>query len=339
MLNFPLLGKKVLVTGAGGFIGSHLTEFLVTSGCDVTALAHYNSKGDWGWLEDSNIEIRNSIDVRLGDVRDANFVMELVKGHELVFNLAALIAIPYSYSAIQSYIETNVLGTLNVALATKATSSTRLVQVSTSEVYGSAQFVPINEEHPLNGQSPYAASKIGADQLAMSFFHSFNTPVTIVRPFNTFGPRQSARAVIPTIITQIASGRRSIELGSLEPTRDFTFVSDTVCGIATIGACEAAIGSTFNLGTGFEISIGETAELLKSLMDRDVIFQTESARCRPAGSEVDRLCSDNSKALQICNWSPVYRGINGLKESLNRTIDWFCEPVNLSHYKTDIYNL
>jgi len=330
-----LAGKKVFVTGAGGFIGSHLTEHLVKCGCDVHALVQYNSIGQWGWLENSNPEIKSSIKVSLGDVRDSFQMLELVKGIDIVFNLAALIAIPYSYSAPQSYIDTNIGGALNLAEAVKLNNCEQLIQISTSEVYGTAQFVPISEAHPLKGQSPYSASKIGADQIAMSFFHSFSTPITIIRPFNTYGPRQSSRAVIPTIITQIANGVKQIKLGATTPTRDFTFVSDTVNGITAAAGNIAVYGKTINLGTGYEFSIGQTANLIAQLMEQEIEIVSQEERMRPIDSEVERLLADNSLALRELDWTPRLAGEDGFKLGLRETIEWLTCETNLNYYKFD----
>ncbi|MBP7860893.1 SDR family NAD(P)-dependent oxidoreductase [bacterium] len=332
-------GKKVLVTGAAGFIGSHLTEQLVHNGCLVTALVHYNSRNDWGWLEYCSNDVRNSLNVKLGDVTDSEYVHTLVNDQDVVFNLAALIAIPYSYHAPESYINTNVKGSLNVVQAAKRSNKTKVVQISTSEVYGTAKFVPITENHQLCGQSPYAASKIGADQIALSFFHAFQTPVTVVRPFNTFGPRQSARAVIPTIISQLSAGSDKIKLGATAPTRDFTYVDDTVNGIITAGFSDKTNGEVFNLGTGFEVSIGQTVDLIKELMNSDAVIEIDQSRLRPESSEVERLCSDNSKVLQYCGWQPTHSGIDGLRIGLKKTIEWFSKKENLEKYKTGLYNV
>ncbi|MCW5824497.1 MAG: SDR family NAD(P)-dependent oxidoreductase [Cyanobacteria bacterium TGS_CYA1] len=339
-MNGPeIKGKKVLVTGAAGFIGSHLTEQLVQRGCSVTALVHYNSRNDWGWLESSSSDVKSSLNVQLGDVTDSEHVHSLVQNQDIVFNLAALIAIPYSYHAPESYINTNVRGALNVVQAAKRSNKTKVVQISTSEVYGTAKFVPITEYHQLCGQSPYAASKTGADQIALSFFHAFQTPVTVIRPFNTFGPRQSARAVIPTIISQLSAGHETVKLGALDPTRDFTYVDDTVDGIITAGFAENTNGDVFNLGTGFEVSIAQTVDLIKELMNSQATVQVDEKRLRPEGSEVERLCSDNSKVFKYCGWKPTHAGLDGLKAGLSKTIEWFSKIENLERYKTGIYNV
>lgn len=334
-----LQGKKVLVTGADGFIGSHLVEYLVTSGVDVRSFVLYNSFNSWGWLDETDREIRNSLDVFAGDIRDPNGVRAAMKGCDVVLHLAALIAIPYSYHSPDTYVDTNVKGTLNVVQAARDLGVERVVHTSTSEVYGTARFVPITEDHPLQGQSPYSASKIGADQIAASFQLSFGTPVAIIRPFNTYGPRQSARAVIPTIITQIASGSRQIRLGALSPTRDFNYVRDTVRGFVAVAECDSAVGQVINVGSNYEISVGDTARLIAELMGRELDIISDEQRARPAGSEVERLWADNTRARTIAGWSPEYAGIDGLRRGLRQTIDWFGEAGNLRRYKTDIYNI
>ncbi|MEX2214941.1 MAG: NAD-dependent 4,6-dehydratase LegB [Phycisphaeraceae bacterium] len=332
-------GKKILITGADGFIGSHLTEALVRSGATVRAFVFYNSFNSWGWLDHSPPEIRDSLDVFAGDVRDPHGVREAMRGCDIVFHLAALIAIPYSYHSPDTYIDTNVKGTLNVVQAARELGAWRVVHTSTSEVYGTARFVPITEDHPLQPQSPYAASKIGADQIAMSFFHSFGTPVTICRPFNTYGPRQSARAVIPTIITQIASGAKAIKLGAVHPTRDFNYVDDTVAGFLALGKAKDAVGQTINLGSGYDVSIGDTAKLIAELMGASITIETDEARLRPAASEVERLQASNERAKQVAGWSPAYAGVEGLKRGLKKTIEWFGDEANLKMYKADRYNV
>ncbi len=331
--------KKILVTGADGFIGSHLTEHLVRAGADVRAFVYYNSFNSWGWLDDTQEDIRDSLDVFAGDIRDPNGVRTAMQGCDVVLHLAALIAIPYSYHSPDTYVDTNVKGTLNVLQAARDLGVERVVHTSTSEVYGSARFVPITEAHPLQGQSPYSASKIGADQMATSFFHSFATPVAIIRPFNTYGPRQSARAVIPTIITQIASGAREIKLGAMHPTRDFNFVRDTVRGFVALAECDAAVGQIVNIGSNYEISIGDTARLIASLMGHEIAFDTDAQRMRPAGSEVDRLWADNARARDLVGWCPEYAGVDGLRRGLGETIEWFTVPDNLRRYKAGIYNI
>jgi len=324
--------KKVLVTGADGFIGSHLTEHLLESGYSVRALAHYNSFNNWGWLE----EIEHShLEVISGDVRDPHYCKEITKDVDTIYHLAALIAIPYSYVAADSYIDTNVKGTLNICQAARENEVNRILHTSTSEVYGTAQYVPIDEKHPLQPQSPYSASKIGADAMAMSFYQSYQLPVSIVRPFNTYGPRQSARAVIPTIITQVASGKKEIELGDLRPTRDLNFVKDTVRGFLMIAQAEKTIGETINLGSNFEISVSDTVKLIGDLMGQNISVVTEAKRLRPEKSEVFRLWCDNTKIKSLAGYKPEYDIRKGLKE----TIDWFTKQENLCKYKTDIYNI
>jgi len=327
---------KILVTGAEGFIGSHLTEALVAEGHDVRAMVLYNYAGSWGWLEES--AVRGEVEVFLGDVRDPFGVAKAMEGRELVFHLAALIGIPYSYYAPASYVETNVTGTLNVVQAAREAGA-RVVHTSTSEVYGTAQLVPIGEDHPLIGQSPYSASKIGADHIALSYHRAFGVPVAVARPFNTYGPRQSNRAVIPTIISQIASGARAIRLGSLAPTRDFNYVTDTVDGLRAVASADKAVGEVINLGSGHEISIGDTAALIAELMGADIEIVREDQRVRPEASEVERLCADNAKAQKLTGWKPRHRGRDGLREGLVKTIEWFGEPANLARYKTEQYGI
>jgi NAD dependent epimerase/dehydratase len=331
--------KKLLITGADGFIGSHLTEAAVRAGYDVRAFVFYNSFGSWGWLEDCSAEVRGKFEVFAGDIRDPYGVRTAMQGCDAVLHLAALIAIPFSYHSPDSYVDTNIKGTLNIVQAARDAGVTRVVHTSTSEVYGTARFVPITEEHPLQGQSPYAASKIGADQIAMSFQRSFGTPVTVLRPFNTYGPRQSARAVIPTIITQIASGRRAIRLGALQPTRDFSHVSDTVAGFLAALRCERGAGEVINLGTGFEISIGDAAHLIATVMGVEIEITADQQRLRPQTSEVERLCAASGKARELLGWRPQYTGLDGLKRGLTETAAWFGSAENLRRYKADTYNL
>ena len=332
-------GKRILVTGADGFIGSHLTERLIQRGCDVRAFVQYNSLGSWGWLDESPAGIRRDLDVFAGDIRDPHGVRTAMTGCDVVLHLAALIAIPYSYHSPQTYVETNVLGTLNVVQAARDLGVERVVHTSTSEVYGTACFVPMTEAHPLQGQSPYSASKIGADQMALSYHASFGTPVSVLRPFNTFGPRQSARAVIPTIISQIAAGADAIKLGAVHPTRDFSFVDDTVRAFMAVAECDAAVGQTLNAGSGFEISIGDTAQLLIDLMGRPVQIVTDDQRLRPDASEVERLWADSSALRALTGWAPEYGAGDGFRRGLQQTIDWFSDPANLARYKTDRYVL
>ncbi len=334
-----LQGQRVLVTGADGFIGSHLVEHLVERGVDVRAFVYYNSFNSWGWLDQVNDQVKQSIDVFAGDIRDPNGVRTAMKGCDVVLHLAALIAIPYSYHSPDTYVDTNVKGTLNVVQAARDLGVARVVHTSTSEVYGTARFVPITEEHPLQGQSPYSASKIGADQIALSFHASFDTPVAVIRPFNTYGPRQSARAVIPTIITQIASGKREIELGAVHPTRDFNFVRDTVRGFVAIAECDAAVGRVVNVGSNYEISIGDMARTIAQLMGAQVDIVCDEQRLRPQASEVERLWADNRLARELAGWTPEYEGLEGLRRGLRETIDWFREPANLARYKVGQYNL
>ena len=331
--------RKVLVTGADGFIGSHLVETLISTGHNVRAFCIYNSNGSWGWLDSLSNDIKGQVEVVLGDIRDPLCVREAMVSCEDVFHLAALIAIPYSYIAPASYISTNINGTLNVVQAAKDLGIRRVIHTSTSETYGSAQFVPINEKHPLVGQSPYAASKIGADQIALSYWHSFNTPVVVLRPFNTYGPRQSARAVIPTIITQIANGHKKIKLGALSPTRDFNFVEDTCAAFLAVANCDAALGKVVNAASNFEISIGETATLIAEVMNTKVEITTDEQRLRPEGSEVNRLFGDNSRIQKLTGWQPTYGGLEGFRRGLAQTAEWFSEPSNLAHYRPGTYSV
>lgn len=334
-----LTDGKVLVTGADGFIGSHLVEALVRRGADVRAFVQYNSFNSWGWLDHCAPEIADRFEPFAGDVRDPHGVRTAMLGCTSVLHLAALIAIPYSYHSPHSYIDTNIKGTLNVVQAARELEVRRVVHTSTSEVYGTAQFVPITEAHPVHGQSPYSASKIGADQIALSFHRSFGTPVTVLRPFNTYGPRQSARAVIPTVITQIAAGARSVRLGSLHPTRDFSFVSDTVDGFIAAAESEAAIGEVVNLGSGFEISIGDTAHMIAEIMGKNIEIESDDARLRPPDSEVERLLADTTKAHELLGWQPEYGGRDGFKRGLSETASWFADPQHLRLYKHDSYNI
>lgn len=330
---------RILVTGADGFIGSHLVEELVRRGHDVKAFIFYNSFNSWGWLDFCPDEIRGKFDVFAGDIRDPYGVKEAMKGCDAVLHLAALIAIPYSYHSPETYIDTNIKGTLNILQAAKELNIKRIVHTSTSEVYGTAKYVPITESHPLQGQSPYSASKIGADQLAHSFHASFNLPIVIARPFNTYGPRQSARAVIPTIITQIANGPGSIQLGATSPTRDFNFIADTVNAFIACVTSEAGNGEAINFGSNFEISIGDTAQLIAEIMGRDIDIVSHSNRQRPEKSEVERLWADNTKAWDVFGWKPKFGNIEGFKKGLKETIDWFVSKENMSKYKSDIYNI
>jgi len=331
--------KKILVTGADGFIGSHLTEELVRYGCDVRALVLYNSFNSWGWLDHSDPEIKKNFETFAGDIRDPHGVRQAMRGCDVVFHLAALISIPYSYHSPDTYIDTNVKGSLNIVQAARELGIAKVIHTSTSEVYGTARFVPITEEHPLQGQSPYAASKIGADQIVMSFYHSFNTPVTIMRPFNTYGPRQSARGVIPTVITQIASGTKRIKLGSLHPTRDFNYVKDTVNGFIAMAESDRTIGEVVNIGSNYEISIGEVVKIIAAIMQVNLEIESDAQRIRPENSEVERLWADNSKAKTLTGWSPVYGGVEGLKRGLQETVAWFSNAEHLRQYKPGEYNI
>jgi len=325
--------KVVLITGADGFIGSHLVEMLITNGYNVKALSQYNSFNNWGWLEEINC--RDQIKIHSGDIRDPHYCKYITKDVDIVFHLAALIAIPYSYVSPDSYVDTNIKGTLNICQAAKENGNIRVIHTSTSEVYGTAQYVPIDEKHPMQPQSPYSASKIAADAMAMSFHNAFDLPVTIARPFNTYGPRQSARAVIPTIITQIASGIKEIKLGDLSPTRDLNYVEDICRGFIAITENDQTIGETINIGSNSEISIGSTFDLIKELMKSDVKLITDKERIRPEKSEVFRLRCDNSKIQNLTG----FKSQVDIREGLQRTIDWFTNPNNLIHYKSEIYNV
>ncbi|XDD45084.1 NAD-dependent 4,6-dehydratase LegB [Leptospira sp. WS39.C2] len=331
--------KKILVTGADGFIGSHLTEALVREGYDTKAFVLYNSFNSWGWLDHCSDEIKGKFEVFAGDIRDPNGVRTAMKECDAVLHLAALIAIPYSYHSPDTYVDTNIKGTLNIVQAAKDLNIIKVIHTSTSEVYGTAKFVPITEEHPLQGQSPYSASKIGADQIAMSFYSSFDTPVSIIRPFNTYGPRQSARAVIPTIITQIAKGSRKIKLGAVHPTRDFNFVKDTVSGFITALRSEKGIGQVINLGSNYEISVGDTVQTIAKLMNVEIEIESDDQRFRPEKSEVERLWASNIKAKDLLGWTPEYGGMDGFEKGLKETITWFLDEKNLMSYKTGIYNI
>ena len=324
--------QNVLVTGADGFIGSHLTEMLLEEGYKVKALSYYNSFNNWGWLD--NLKHPN-LEVISGDVRDPHFCKYISEGVDIIFHLAALIAIPYSYIAPDSYVDTNVKGTLNICQAAKGNGVKKVVVTSTSEVYGTAQYVPIDEKHPKQPQSPYSASKIGADMMAMSFYNAFELPVMVVRPFNTYGPRQSARAIIPTIISQIANGKKEIKLGDLTPTRDFNFVKDTCRGFIELSKCDAAIGQEINIASNSEISMRNTLELIAKLMNSDVKFIEDTQRLRPKNSEVFRLWGDNAKIKSLIGFEPAY----SLEEGLTETINWFLDQNNLKKYKSDIYNV
>ena len=331
--------KSVFITGSDGFIGSHLVEHCVHEGYSVRAYVLYNSLESWGWLDTLPTPTLDAIDVIPGDIRDAERVRKAMHGCNAVLHLAALIGIPYSYVAPESYVDVNIKGTLNVLQASRDLGLEKVVHISTSEVYGTAQFVPITEDHPVVGQSPYSASKIAADQIALSFFHSFGTPVAIARPFNTYGPRQSARAVIPTVISQLAAGRKTVTLGAVHPTRDFNFVQDTVSGMMAVLNSPAAVGEIVNLGSGFEISILNTAKLIGEVMGKEIAVESHSDRMRPEGSEVERLCADNTKARNMLGWEPRFAGHEGLKEGLRLTSEWFLEANNLRNYRPERYSI
>lgn len=333
-----LNNTSVLVTGADGFIGSHLVQHLVQEGARVRAMALYNSQGSWGWLETLPADIRDSVDIVLGDIRDSHSVHSAMSGCDIVFHLAALIAIPYSYQAAGSYVDTNVTGTLNILQAARA-QQTRVIQTSTSEVYGTAQFVPMTEAHPLNAQSPYAATKIASDQLALSYHRSFELPVCVVRPFNTYGPRQSARAVLPTIITQLAQGATTLKIGAISPTRDFNYIDDTVRGFIAVAKSDNAIGEVINLGTAQEISIGQSIELICEIMNKQPEIVCDERRVRPEKSEVERLYACNEKACRLLDWSPEYVGLDGFRRGLRQTVDWFSDASNLAHYHHNEYTI
>jgi NAD dependent epimerase/dehydratase len=325
--------KTALITGADGFIGSHLTEMLFLKGYDVIALSQYNSFNNWGWLE--SVNCKEKIKIIAGDIRDPHYCKHITKNVDVIFHLAALIAIPYSYVAPDSYVDTNIKGALNICQAAKENGNIRVIHTSTSEVYGTALYVPIDEKHPLQAQSPYSATKIAADAMAMSFYNTFGLPVTIARPFNTYGPRQSARAVIPTIITQIANGVKEIRLGDLTPTRDFNYVDDTCRGFIALAEEDKTIGETINIGSNSEITIRDTLNIIKDIMNSDVKFITENQRIRPEKSEVFRLWCDNSKIKELTNFNPQV----DLREGLQKTVKWILDPRNLETYKHDIYNV
>lgn len=331
--------STILVTGADGFIGSHLTEALVRQGYKVRAFVLYNSFGSWGWLDHCESDVKGQFEIFAGDIRDPHGVKAAMKGCDAVLHLAALIAIPYSYHSPDTYVDTNVKGTLNVLQAARELGVKKVVHTSTSEVYGTARFVPITEEHPLQGQSPYSATKIAADQLAYSFYASFGLSVVIARPFNTYGPRQSARAVIPAIITQIANGKRQIKLGAVSPTRDFNYVADTVAGFIAALESDRGIGEVINLGSNFEISIGDTANAIAEAMGTTIEIITDEQRLRPEKSEVERLWASNTKARELLGWQSQYGSREGFLRGLTETISWFRKPANLSAYKADIYNI
>ncbi len=325
--------NNILVTGADGFIGSRLVEMLVEKGYKVKSLSQYNSFNNWGWLE--NVNCKDKIEILTGDIRDPHYCKHIIKDVDIIFHLAALIAIPYSYIAPDSYVDTNIKGTLNICQAAKENGNIRVIHTSTSEVYGTAQYVPIDENHPMQPQSPYSATKIAADAMAMSFYNAFNLPVTIARPFNTYGPRQSARAVIPTIITQIANGATEIKLGDVTPTRDFNYVDDTCRGFIALAECDKSIGQTVNIGSNSEISIGDTLNIIKELMGSNVQFITDKERLRPSKSEVFRLWCDNTKIKKLTGFESKV----DIRQGLQQTIDWITQPKNLKKYKSEIYNV
>jgi NAD dependent epimerase/dehydratase len=333
------LQKTILITGADGFIGSHLTEALVRHGYKVRAFVMYNSFNSWGWLDHCAADVKGNFEIFAGDVRDPHGVKEAMRGCDAVLHLAALIAIPYSYHSPDTYVDTNIKGTLNILQAARELGIKRVIHTSTSEVYGTARYVPITEDHPLQGQSPYSATKIAADQLAYSFYASFGLPVLIARPFNTYGPRQSARALIPTIITQIANGKKQIKLGAVSPTRDFNYVQDTVSGFLAALNSDQGLGEVVNFGSNFEVSVGDTAQLIAEVMNADIEIIADVERLRPENSEVERLWADNEKAKRLFGWQPCYGGREGLKRGLTETADWFVQRDNLCRYKSDIYNI
>lgn len=334
-----LKNKKILVTGADGFIGSHLTEELVRLAHNVRAFVLYNSFNSHGWLDNAPQDIQNNLEIFAGDIRDPHGVKEAMRGCDIVIHMAALVAIPYSYHSPDTYVDTNIKGTLNILQAGRHLNIEKVVCTSTSEVYGTAIYVPINEDHPLQGQSPYSATKIAADQMAIAFHKSFGTPVAIIRPFNTYGPRQSARAVIPTVITQIASGQHQIKLGNVLPTRDFNYVKDTVRGFIDVAKADDSEGEVINIGSNYEISIGKLVELIAEIMQVDIDILTEQERLRPEKSEVERLWADNTRAKQLTGWEPEYAGYEGLRRGLTETIGWFSNVDNLKKYRPNIYNI
>lgn len=331
--------KEILVTGSEGFIGSHLVERLLTAGHKVKAFILYNSNNNWGWLETLAPHLKQNLNVFAGDIRDLTCLKAAMADCQVVFHLAALIAIPYSYRSPESYLETNIKGTLNVLQAAKELNVEKVIHTSTSEVYGSARFVPIHEDHPLCGQSPYSASKIGADQMALAFHYSYGLPVCILRPFNTYGPRQSARAIIPTIVSQIVNGAKSIKLGATHTTRDFNYIDDTVNGFLLAAQSDQSCGEVINLGTGYEVSIKDLVSMISLIMDRPMTIISDEQRMRPKKSEVERLCADNTKARQLLDWMPNFSGEEGLKAGLEKTIAWFSNQENLKYYKAQMYNV
>ena len=330
---------KIFVTGASGFIGSHLVEKLVIKGHKVKALVPYNVENTWGWIDSFDLKIKKKIDVILGDITDQDLILKETKGCDIIFHLAALISIPYSYKSPRTYMSTNIIGTLNILEAGKINKAKKIVITSTSEVYGSAQYIPIDEKHPLNAQSPYAASKIAADQISLSYFKSFNLPVTIIRPFNTFGPRQSQRAAIPTIISQILNNKKIIKLGNLKSSRDFTLVDDTIEGFVKTINNKKCIGQVINLGTGYHFTIKETVKMIAKIIGTSITVELDKGRIRPKKSEVDRLLSKNTKAKKILKWEPKFTKKSGFYKGLEKTIEWFKDPKNLKHYKDNKYNV
>jgi NAD dependent epimerase/dehydratase len=329
--------KKIFITGADGFIGSHLVEELIYKGYEIKALAQYNSFNNYGWLEDLDSKVKNNFEKHLGDVRDFSQISNLMKDCDIVFHLASLIGIPYSYTAPQSYIDTNITGTLNVIQSARDNDIEKIIHTSTSEVYGTAQFVPITEKHPLNGQSPYSASKIAADQIAYSFYSSYNTPVSICRPFNTYGPRQSMRAVIPNIIIQLINGNTKVKLGNINTTRDFNFIKDTVSGFIAVMKNEESIGDVFNIGSNYEIRISDVLKVISSKMKLDTQVEVDKKRIRPEISEVERLWADNSKAIKKLNWVPEYSNLSGFEKGIEETLYWFSDPKNICKYNNTGY--
>ncbi|OVE81672.1 NAD-dependent dehydratase [bacterium K02(2017)] len=331
--------NKILVTGSEGFFGSHLTEALVKAGHNVKAFVLYNSFNSWGWLDQLPPDVLKEIEIFTGDVRDAHCVKKAMTDCDVVYHLAALIGIPYSYNAPASYIDTNVNGTLNIVQAAKDLGTSQVIHTSTSEVYGTAQYVPINESHPLQGQSPYSASKIGADAIALSYFNSFDTPVTILRPFNIYGPRQSARAVLPTIILQIANGLEKIVLGDDSTSRDFNFVADTVAAYMAALKLNNIAGETINVSSNYEVTIKDSVGYISQLMNKNITIVTDKSKMRPQKSEVRQLLGDNTLAKKLLNWEPNYSGVDGFKRGLEKTISWYKNPTNIKNFKAEIYNI
>tara|TARA_B110000881_G_C18560001_1_gene509203 strand:+ start:641 stop:1660 length:1020 start_codon:yes stop_codon:yes gene_type:complete len=339
MKNINFKNKNILITGADGFIGSHLVEKLSEYNCNITAMAMYNSFNTWGWLESIDPYIKKNINIISGDIRDYKFVKNAITKSDIVFHLASLIAIPYSYHSPNSYLQTNVQGTLNVLEASLDSNIEKIIHTSTSEVYGDTKIIPISEQTPIISKSPYSATKIAADQLAYSYYSSFDLPVSIIRPFNTYGPRQSSRAIIPTIVTQILSGKKTIKLGSLYPTRDFSYIDDTVNGFIRIGESNQSLGEVINIGAGYEISIKDLCALIEEITKTKIKILSDKKRIRPEAGEVYRLKADNKKARKLLGWKPLYSGKSGLKKGLKETIDWFSKPTNMSRYKTNLYNI